>query len=125
MRPLTVLVVEDEAGIRGPVRRVLLAQGFEVLEAAGSEEALELAERHQGVIDLLLTDVMMPGIGGAELARRMLELRPGVRILFMSGYSPEAVAKQGVLVPGTTLLQKPFTVEELVRRVRQILGVAS
>lgn len=124
MRPLTVLVVEDEAGIRGPVRRVLLAQGFEVLEAAGSEEALELAQRHEGAIDLLLTDVMMPGMGGAELARRMLAQRPGVRVLFMSGYSPEAVAKQGVLVPGTTLLQKPFTVDELVRRVRQILASA-
>lgn len=117
----TILVTEDESGIRGPVRRVLAAQGFAVLEAAGGPQALELATGHAGPIDLLLTDVVMPGMGGGELAHRMRALRPGIRILFMSGNSPESMTTQGVLPPGTTLLQKPFTIEELVRRVREVL----
>lgn len=119
---LTILVAEDESGVRGPVRRILRAHGYAVLEAADGGEALELAARHQGDIDLLLTDVVMPGVGGAELARRLRETRPGIRILFMTGFSPEAVATHGVLAPDSSLLQKPFTVEELVRRVRAVLA---
>jgi two-component system, cell cycle sensor histidine kinase and response regulator CckA len=117
----TVLLAEDEPGVRGPVRRMLVAHGFTVIEAVDGEEALAVAAAHHGRIDLLLTDVVMPGIGGAELARRLREARPEVRILFMTGYSVEAVASHGVLAPGTTLLQKPFTVEELVGRVREAL----
>jgi DNA-binding response OmpR family regulator len=118
----TVLVAEDEAGVRGPVRRMLLAHGFSVIEAADGEQALAAAASHQGPIDLLLTDVVMPGMGGAELARRLRQERPGLRILFMTGYSTEAVATHGVIAPGTTLLQKPFTVDELVGRVREALA---
>jgi two-component system cell cycle sensor histidine kinase/response regulator CckA len=118
----TVLVAEDEAGVRGPVRRMLLAHGFSVIEAADGEQALAAAASHQGPIDLLLTDVVMPGMGGAELARRLRQARPGLRILFMTGYSTEAVATHGVIAPGTTLLQKPFTVDELVGRVREALA---
>jgi len=117
----TVLVAEDEGGVRGPVRRILLAHGFSVIEAADGEQALLLAAAYPGRIDLLLTDVVMPGIGGAELARRLRLERPGLRILFMTGYSVEAVATHGVLAPGSTLLQKPFTVDELLGRVREAL----
>jgi DNA-binding response OmpR family regulator len=100
---------------------MLLAHGFSVIEAANGEQALAQAAAYPGRIDLLLTDVVMPGIGGADLARRLRQERPGLRILFMTGYSVEAVANHGVLAPGSTLLQKPFTVDELVRRVREAL----
>jgi CheY-like chemotaxis protein len=122
---LTVLVAEDEPGVRGPVRRILVAHGFQVLEASDGEEALTVAERHEGTIDLLLTDVVMPNMGGAELARRLRSRQPHVRILFMTGYSAEAVASHGVLAPDSSLLQKPFTAEELIRRVRETLLDAS
>ena len=117
----TILLVEDELGVRGPIRRVLLAKGYHVLEAGNGAEALELATAHEGSIDLLLTDVVMPVMGGAELARHLREVRPQVRILFMTGFSPEAIASHGVLAPDTTLLQKPFTVEELVLSVARAL----
>ena len=120
----TILLVEDEPGVRGPIRRVLLAKGYHVLEAANGAEALELATAHEGSIDLLLTDVVMPVMGGAELARHLREVRPQVRILFMTGFSPEAIASHGVLAPETTLLQKPFTVEELVLSVARALQSA-
>jgi len=117
-----VLVAEDEPGVRGPVRRLLVAHGFRVLEAADGEEALRAAAAHPGEIHLLLTDVVMPNIGGAELARRLREQHPGLRILFMTGYSTEAVATHGVLAPHSSLLQKPFTTEELLARVREVLS---
>lgn len=107
--------------MRGPLRRILVAHGYAVLEAGDGAEALELARRHEGVIHLLLTDVVMPGIGGAELARRLRATRPDIRILFMTGYSLEAVATHGALAPDSSLLQKPFTVEELLRRIREAL----
>ena len=119
---LTVLIAEDEPGVRGPVRRILASQGFQVLEAADGEEALAIAARHAGDIHLLLTDVVMPNIGGAELARRLREDRPGLRVLFMTGYSAEAVASHGVLAPDSVLLQKPFTTEELLEGVREALS---
>jgi two-component system, cell cycle sensor histidine kinase and response regulator CckA len=121
MTPMTVLVAEDEPGVRRPVRRILAAHGFSVLEAVDGEEALALAAGHAGTIDLLLTDVVMPRLGGAELARRLREARPDIRVLFMTGYSAEAVATHGVLAPDSSLLQKPFTAEELMRRVRGAL----
>ena len=117
-----MLVAEDEASVRRPVRRILEAKGFTVLEAADGEEALAIAARHDGGIDLLLTDVVMPNLGGAELARRLRALRPGIRVLFMTGYSAEAVATHGVLAPDSSLLQKPFTAEELMRRVDEALA---
>ena len=122
MVPMTVLLAEDEPGVRAPVRRILLAHGFAVMEAADGEQALTIARAHQGGIDLLLTDVVMPGMGGAELARQLRHLRPGLRVLFMTGYSVEAIAKHGVLVPGAAILQKPFTADELVGRVREALS---
>jgi hypothetical protein len=121
---LTVLVAEDEPGVRGPVRRLLMAHGFEVLAAADGEEALALAAAHPGDIHLLLTDVVMPNIGGAELARRLRAARPGLRVLFMTGYSAEAVASHGILAPDSALLQKPFTTEELLMGVSEALRPA-
>ena len=120
-RRTTVLVAEDEAGIRSPLRRLLVAQGFRVLDAADGEGALEVAERFEGRIDLLLTDILMPGMDGGELARRLLLSRPGIRIIFMSGYSTEAVTTNGVLTPGARFLQKPFSLEELTCRLHEAL----
>jgi signal transduction histidine kinase len=117
----TVLIVEDEAGVRLPTKRILAAHGYRVLEACDGMTALALAERHEGTIDLLLTDVVMPGMGGAELARRLRMVRPELRVVYMSGYSTEAVATHGILTPGATFLQKPFSIEELAGQIRDIL----
>ena len=122
MATLTVLVAEDEPGVRGPVRRILTGQGYAVLEAADGAQALRVAADHAGPIDLLLTDVVMPVMGGAELARRIRDARPEIRVLFMTAYSADAVASHGVLAPQSSLLQKPFTVKELVGRVRAVLA---
>ena len=121
MATLTVLVAEDEPGVRGPVRRILTGQGYAVLEAADGAQALQVATDHPGPIDLLLTDVVMPVMGGAELAHRIRDARPEIRVLFMTAYSADAVASHGVLAPQSSLLQKPFTVQELVGRVRAVL----
>jgi CheY-like chemotaxis protein len=117
----TVLVAEDESGVRVPVRRILTAHGYQVLEAPDGASALRIAEGHDGKIDLLLTDVVMPGMNGGELARRLRRVRTGIRVVFMSGYSTEAVSTHGVLSPGSAFLQKPFSVEELVGRLRDVL----
>ena len=117
----TVLVAEDEDGVRAPVRRILVAHGYRVLEAPDGAAALRTAEHHGGKIDLLLTDVVMPGMNGAELARRLRRVRPATRVVFMSGYSAEAVATHGVLSPGAVFLQKPFSVEELLEGLRSAL----
>jgi signal transduction histidine kinase len=117
----TVLVVEDEDGVRAPVRRILVAHGYRVLEAPDGQVALRIAEEHTGKIDLLLTDVVMPGMNGGELARRLGRLRPGIKVVFMSGYSAEAVATHGELSPGAAFLQKPFSVEELTERLETAL----
>lgn len=118
---MTVLVAEDEAEIRSPLRRLLAAQGFRVLDAADGPAALDIAARHEGTIHLLLTDILMPGMNGGELARRLLLARPAVRVIFMSGYSPEAVTTNGILTPGAKFLQKPFSIEELTCRLREAL----
>ena len=118
---MTVLMAEDEVGIRSPLRRLLLAHGYRVLDASDGPRALEVAERHDGQIHLLLTDVLMPGMNGGELARRLLLVRPGIRVIFMSGYSTEAINTNGILTPGARFLQKPFTLEELTCRLREAL----
>ena len=117
----TVLLAEDEPGVRSPVRRILTAHGYHVLEAEDGPSALELAQRHDGAIDLLLTDVVMPGMSGNDLAQRMRGVRREIRVVFMSAYSVEAVATHGVLTPGAAFLQKPFTIPELVGLLRAAL----
>jgi signal transduction histidine kinase len=120
----TVLVAEDEQMVRVLIRKVLEQAGYTVLLASGGAEALQLAERHPASIQLLVTDVVMPGMSGRELARRLLELRPETKVLYLSGYADDAVERHGVLDPGTAFMQKPFTPGALASRVREVLGGA-
>ncbi len=117
----TILLVEDEAAVRGLTLRCLQSSGYTVLQAASAEEALPIAASHAGRLDLLLTDVIMPGASGPELARRLLEKRPGTRVLYVSGYTDASMASQGALDDGAYFLQKPFTPESLARKVREVL----
>ena len=121
----TILLVEDEDGVRALIRQVLHKNGYTVLEARHGGEALLICERHPTQIDLLLTDVVLEQMGGPELAARLGSLRPEMKVLFMSGYTDEAIVKHGVLTPGTAFLQKPFTTDALARKVRGVLdGIA-
>ena len=120
--PETILLVEDEDVVRGLTRKILMQAGYNVLDAAGGEEAIRLCRTHAGAIDLLLTDVVMPGISGKEIADRLLELRPETRILFMSGYTDESIVQHGVLDEGVEFIQKPFTWVGLARKVRDVLN---
>jgi len=117
----TVLLVEDEESVRTLSRAILESYGYRVLEAAGAEEAIETAQRYQQPIHLLLTDVIMPAMGGPDLASRIQTLRPGVRVLYMSGYTDETVFRHGYLEQGRLFLQKPFTPAALARKLRDAL----
>jgi PAS domain S-box-containing protein len=117
----TILVVEDDAGIRAVVQRILGVHGYTVLAAATPVEALELSAHHPGPIHLLLTDVVLPGTNGRHLAELLLRERPGLPVLYMSGYTDDAIVHHGWLDPDTEFLQKPFTSEVLLRRTRQVL----
>ncbi|MDD5761361.1 MAG: PAS domain S-box protein [bacterium] len=117
----TVLVVEDETSVREIVDRVLSAKGYRVLTASDGSEGLRMAGEYNGPIDLLLTDLVMPGMGGRQLATRLAAGRPGVKVLFMSGYTEDAISHEGVLEAGLSFIQKPFTSDALLRKVREIL----
>jgi len=117
----TLLVVEDEAALREVAGRILSGAGYRVLTAEGGAQALELAARHEGTIDLLVSDVVMPGMLGKELAERLVGVRPETRVLFMSGYAQPVLASQGTLDPGVVLLEKPFTAADLLTAVRRRL----
>jgi CheY-like chemotaxis protein len=117
----TVLLVEDEGTVRSVAREVLQMVGYTVLEAASGEEALQRVEQHSGAIDLLVTDVVMPGMNGRELAARLMVNYPAAQVLYLSGYTDEAIAHHGVLQAGIELLHKPFTPDVLARRVREVL----
>ncbi|MFZ3216343.1 MAG: PAS domain S-box protein [Candidatus Acidiferrales bacterium] len=119
----TVLLVEDEKGVRELAREYLEMTGYTVIEAEDGHTALELAALHSGPIHLLMTDVVMPGISGRELSERVKGIRPGVRVLFMSGYTDQAVVHHGILESDAVLLQKPFTVAALAAKLRDILNV--
>jgi PAS domain S-box-containing protein len=119
----TILLVEDEESVRNLVRRILSQQGYTVFEALNAQQALKIAQSHRANLDLLLTDIVMPGMTGLGLAQRMLQFHPEIRILYMSGYTDSAVLQQGWLESGSYFLQKPFTPEALSRKVREILGV--
>jgi PAS domain S-box-containing protein len=118
----TVLLVEDADSLREMIHELLEGNGYRVLAAADPTAALELAEGHAGPIHLLLTDVVMPRMNGRELARKIKALRPDVRILYMSGYSEDAIAHRGVLEAGAALITKPFTQESLARKLREALS---
>ena len=120
----TVLLVEDEVSVRALAARVLRIQGYTVIEAANGDEALALALHSGRTIDLLLTDVIMPQIGGKALADRLTQLLPGVRVLFMSGYTDDAIIHHGRLEPGIAFLHKPFSPAALARKVREALDTA-
>ena len=120
----TILLVEDEPGVRKLVRQMLVQQGYHVLEAASGPEALALAERHPGRIDLLLTDVVMPQINGRELAVQLQAMRPGIKLIYMTGYTEDAVVRHGVSTAGVVCLQKPFLPDTLARKVREVLDRA-
>jgi CheY-like chemotaxis protein len=110
--------------VRRLARRVLQRSGYQVLEAGDGEEALRVAAAHDGRIDLLLTDVVMPRMGGLELAEKLLEMRPGVGVLYFTGYTDEAVARHGELAPGAGFIEKPFSPDALAARVRQAVHAA-
>src|SRR5256886_1556195 len=116
-----VLLVEDAAPVRSLARKSLESYGYTVLEAADGPAALDLAARHPRGIDILVTDVVMPGMSRPELARRLAPLRHGMRVLYTSGYTDDAMVRQGVLRAGVAFLQKPFVPETLARKVREVL----
>ena len=117
----TVLLVEDEEAVRDLAGRLLTLQGYTVLSAPESREALEMAASHEGTIDLLVTDVVMPGLGGRDVARGVRDLYPQIRVLYISGYTDEVVAFQIELEAGSAFLQKPFTPSVLGHKVREVL----
>jgi two-component system cell cycle sensor histidine kinase/response regulator CckA len=117
----TLLVVEDEAALRDVAGRILSGAGYRVLSAECGPEALELAARHEGAIDLLVSDVIMPGMLGKDLAERLSTVRPETRVLYMSGYAQPVLHTHGTLDPGVALLEKPFTANDLLTAVRRRL----
>jgi len=120
----TILLTEDSPALRATAHQILERYGYTVLDALSSTEALTLARSRAGPIHLLLTDVVMPGMSGRELAERFTAKRPEVKVLYMSGYTDDAVVRHGVLRPGIAYLQKPFTPETLARKVREALDSA-
>ncbi|HEX9691702.1 MAG TPA: PAS domain S-box protein [Gemmatimonadales bacterium] len=120
-----ILLAEDDDSVRAPTATILRRQGYTVLEAANGREAMALVETHQGPIDLILTDVVMPELGGVSMVEQLRPLRPEVKVLYISGYTDDAIARQGLLRPGAHYLEKPFTPVALLRRVRQVLDARS
>ena len=118
----TVLLVEDEESVRQLVRETLEAKGYKVLEAENGEVALHLTNEFHDPIDMLITDVVMPGMSGRELSARLCASHPHTKVLFLSGYTEDAIVHEGVLEAGTAFLQKPFTLQALARKVREVLG---
>jgi PAS domain S-box-containing protein len=117
----TILLVEDEANLRYLARQYLEKQGYKVIEAADGAVAVQIAVAHEATIHLLLTDVIMPGMNGRELAQRISEIRPNVKVLYMSGYTENVIGHNGMLDAGVRLLQKPFNLRDLKSKVREVL----
>lgn len=118
----TILVVEDEAGIRALVRKILRRQGYEVLEAANGQDALALCREHGQRVELLITDVLMPQMGGRELVERLQTQGHDMKVLYVSGYTDDTTVYSGDLPPGTAFLQKPFTLGSLLDKVKEVLA---
>jgi CheY-like chemotaxis protein len=117
----TVLVVEDQDDVRRLAVLILRNLGYDVLEAGSGEQALSLAKNYHGTIRLMLTDVIMPGMNGWQLADQMADVRPEIKVVFMSGYTDRIMSKDGVLDSSVAYLQKPFTADQLDMKVRQVL----
>ena len=121
LQAVRILIVEDELSVRLLTRRVLETLGYKVLEASDGDSALELWSNAYKEIDLVLTDVLMPGIHGPELVKRIKERQPEIKTLYMSGHADDALLHHGVLEGGLAFLEKPFTRDELTSRVREVL----
>ena len=117
----TVLLVEDEESVRELVRETLKTRGYRVIEASDGIAGMRVSEEYPGNIEILITDVVMPGMSGRELAKRVAAARPNIRVLYLSGYTEDAIIHEGALEPGTGFLQKPFTLQVLARKVREVL----
>jgi CheY-like chemotaxis protein len=120
----TIVVVEDEQSVRDLAARILQSKGYRVVTAENGRKALDLIAKYPERIDLLLTDVVMPAMNGRELADRVAILRPGIRVLYMSGYPGDAIMKHGVLAEGIAFLEKPFTPDVLLNKVRAVLDAS-
>jgi PAS domain S-box-containing protein len=124
-RPLggseTILLVEDEGAVRALAARILQEHGYKVLQGATPTDAIQIGEQHKETIDLLLTDVVLPGMSGRNVAEHLAFFRPGMKVLYMSGYTDDSVVRHGVLEANTAFLQKPFTPASLARKVREVL----
>ena len=118
----TILLVEDEESVRQLVRDTLQSKGYRVVEAENGAAGLAAAENHEGKIDLVITDVVMPGMGGRELVANLTKSRPETKVLYLSGYTEDAILSEGSIEKGTAFLQKPFTLQNLSRKVRELLG---
>ena len=118
----TILLVEDEESVRQLVRDTLAAKGYRVLEAENGEAGITVAAGHQGKIDLVITDVVMPGMGGREMVKQLIGTSPRTKVLYLSGYTEDAIVSDGSIEKGTAFLQKPFTLQSLSRKVREVLG---
>jgi two-component system, cell cycle sensor histidine kinase and response regulator CckA len=114
----TILVVEDSEGLRDLIQELLGEQGYNVLTAADGEEAADRVRAGNGSVDLVLTDVVMPKVGGADLVKRLRALHPRLRVVYMSGYTKGAISKRDMLEGGAVLIDKPFTTERLLRTIR-------
>jgi len=121
LRGETILLVEDEEALRSAARRILDAAGYTVLTAEDGNNALLIAAQYIGDVHLLLTDVVMPHMSGVALAEKLSNVRPMLKVLYMSGYADNAVVEHCVLVAGTHFVSKPFTNEDLTRHVREVL----
>ena len=118
----TILLVEDEPAVRRSTREFLALNGYSVIEAANGEEAIEVAQGYSGNIEILVTDVVMPKMGGAQVAERLAVERPLAKVLFMSGYAESTILHHGVIDISRGFLQKPFSLKGLARKIREILG---
>jgi DNA-binding NtrC family response regulator len=118
----TILVVDDEASLRMVLVDLLAQLGYRMLSAGDAGEALKLAADYPGRIDLLLSDVVMEGLSGPDLAEKLLQSRPELKVMYMSGFANGSLAPEGVLRPGTVLVQKPFTIRVLSAKLREVLG---
>jgi CheY-like chemotaxis protein len=118
----TILLVEDEPALRSLTKRILSSAGYTVLDANSGDEALAVLAAHTGPLHLLLTDVVMPGMSGRDLATRVVGMRPGIRVLFASGYTDDAIFRHGVLDDGSRFISKPFAPGELRRKIREVLS---
>jgi two-component system cell cycle sensor histidine kinase/response regulator CckA len=118
----TVLIVEDEESILKLSKEMLEMLGYKVLAVNETDQALRLAKEYDGNIDLLLTDVIMPGMNGKELSERIIAFKPGLKCLYMSGYTADVIASQGILEEGVQFISKPFSFKDLAAKVRETLG---